>query len=141
MSFKINPEFDMKIKLLLAGFFNEILKEIENLSETDVKKLESGDFTLSLKVVKKNSINNKSAEISEDKVSYVLEELRACNDREKGYELLSSYFKTKKDLENFAKLADVYVMKQDKVERIREKIIEGIVGASLRSTAIQGKEN
>ena len=128
----------MNTKLLLAGFFEEILKEVDVLSEADVKKLESGEFSLSLKVVKKVSTKSKADEISDDDAASILEELRSCNEREKGREILAASLKTRRDLEKFAKLADVHVMKQDKVDRIREKIIEGIIGASLRSTVIQG---
>lgn len=128
----------MKSKHLLASFFDEILKEIDNLSEPDIKKLESGEFSLNLKVIKKSLLKNKPQEVTETDSDFILEELKSCKDRERGHELLASKFKTKKDLEQFAKLADVHVMKQDKVDRIREKIIEGIIGASLRSTVIQG---
>lgn len=48
--------------------------------------------------------------------------------------------KTRKELEMFAKEIGIYIMKTDKVDKIREKIIEGTIGALLRSTAIQKNE-
>lgn len=128
----------MKSKLLLSSFLEEILKEINELSEADIKKLESGEFSLSLKVTKKTATKSNTKEISDKDVDYILDELRVCTEREKGFEILVRKLKTRKDLEKFARIADVHVMKQDKVDRIREKIIEGIIGASLRSTVIQG---
>lgn len=130
----------MNAKILLTHLFKEILNEIESLSSSDQKKLESGDFSISLKVIKKSSLSKRSKELSEEEAQQILEQLKNCKNRELGHEILLSNFKNRKELEHFAKLIDVYVMKQDKIDRIREKIIEGTIGASLRSTVIQGKE-
>lgn len=39
----------------------------------------------------------------------------------------------------FARYAEVAVMKSDKVDKIRDNIIESTIGAKLRSVAIQNK--
>ena len=54
--------------------------------------------------------------------------------------MLSATFRSRKELEQFAKFLEVMVLKQDKVDHIKNKIIEATIGAVLRSNAIQGKE-
>lgn len=129
----------MKNKNVLVRFIDEIAKGLDSLSDSDLEKLDSGSFSLEFKLVKKKEYARDVESISKDDAEVLLEKLKECQDRESGYELLKSSLKTKKDLERFAKMIDIYVMKQDKIEKIRDKIIEGVIGASIRSTVIQGK--
>lgn len=130
----------MKSKILLTNFLSEIIKELESLSDTDVKKLENGDYSLNLKVVKKTSSAKNENDLTEEEANIILNVLKECDDRDCGYDILKSKLKNRKKLEQFAKIVDVHIMKQDKIEKIRDKIIEGIIGASLRSTVIQRQE-
>lgn len=129
----------MKNRNVLVKFIDEIAKGLDSLSDSDLEKLDSGSFSLEFKVTKKKEYARDIDSISKDDAEALLEKLKECPDRESGYELLKSSLKTKKDLEKFAKMIDIYVMKQDKIEKIRDKIIEGVIGASIRSTVIQGK--
>ncbi len=128
----------MNTKNLLLSFLDELIIEVESLSDIDIKKLESGEYKFSLKLVKKQSSNKTDTELTDSIIDDVLLELKKCADRESGYEILNKNFKNKKELEAFAKASDVFILKQDKVDTIKDKIIEGIIGASLRSLAIQG---
>lgn len=58
-----------------------------------------------------------------------------------GAEYLNNKLRTKANFEKFARSIDVAVMKSDKLEKIRENIIESTIGARLRSEAIQNKNN
>lgn len=127
----------MNARELLLNFFDEIIHQIEELKDVDIKKLETGEFSLSLRVVKRKSTQNTPAELSKEYIEDIKQELMEANTRDAGYKIIQNHLKNKKQLESFAKSVDVFVMKQDKVEKIREKIIEGIVGARLRSDAIQ----
>lgn len=129
----------MNTKKIVSSIFLEIQKEIESLSDVDIKKIESGDFTIALKVVKNTTIQNNDKILSEKVANELLNELKGCKNREIGYEILSNKFKTRKELEFFAKKINVYIMKQDKIDKVKEKIIEGVIGASLRSSVIQGE--
>lgn len=129
----------MKNKNVLVRFIDEIAKGLDSLSDSDLEKLDSGAFSLEFKVIKKKEYARDVESISKYDAEALLEKLKECQDRESGYELLKSSLKTKKDLERFAKMIDIYVMKQDKIEKIKDKIIEGVIGASIRSTVIQGK--
>ncbi|MGA9617022.1 MAG: hypothetical protein WBR09_07620, partial [Serratia proteamaculans] len=85
------------------------------------------------------TVQNNDKILSEKVANELLNELKGCKNREIGYEILSNKFKTRKELEFFAKKINVYIMKQDKIDKVKEKIIEGVIGASLRSSVIQGE--
>ncbi len=125
----------------IAKFLNELANELENLSEPDIKKLESGNYSLGLKVLKKAGSKTETYNLSSEVISEVLDQLNICKSRKLGLEVLNKYFKNKKELELFAKQINVYVMKQDKVDKVKDKIIEGTIGAALRSNAIQRNES
>lgn len=128
----------MNTKNLLLSFLNELVIEVKNLSSNDIKKLESGEYNFSIKLVKKQSATPANTGLNDSVFDAILLELKNCTEREVGYEILNNNFKNKKELEAFAKRSDVFILKQDKVDTIKDKIIEGIIGASLRSLAIQG---
>lgn len=140
MSLSKEQEYSMRTKNILSRFFDQIAKEINGLTDSDIRKLESGEFSISLKIVKKNSTTNGSAVLSDQQISNINEKLKHCNDREAGKLILIEHLKNRKELEAFAKNIDVFVMKQDKIDKLREKIIEGTIGAALRSSAIQGSK-
>lgn len=129
----------MNTKKTIIEFLEEILIELKTLSENDISKLESGGYSISLKITKNKGIASKGKTITEELKSEILRELQACKTREEGNIVLSKSLTTKKEIELFAKFLDVSVLKQDKVEQIKEKIIEATVGAIIRSNVIQGK--
>lgn len=128
----------MKSKILITKFMEEILGELNRLSDSDISKLEDGGYSISLKLVKNKAGTKSNIEITDSLKDEILKELQECKTRDEGHEILSKSFKSKKELEVFAKFLDVSVLKQDKVDQIKEKIIEATVGAILRSNAIQG---
>jgi len=58
--------------------------------------------------------------------------------REEGNELLANSINSKKDLEILARFLEISVLKQDKTDQIREKIIEATIGAIIRSKCYTG---
>ncbi|MFW2056497.1 hypothetical protein F4U02_12210 [Acinetobacter haemolyticus] len=127
-------------KKVISKFLHELIRLLETLSEADLKKLETGEYTFDLKILKKDVRHSAKLERKDVNYSEAIEKLSTCDSRELGYEILNAYFSNKKELELFAKYIDIYVMKQDKVDKVKEKIIEGTIGATLRSSAIQ-KDN
>lgn len=124
-------------KKVISKFLHELISLLETLSEADLKKLETGEYTFDLKILKKDVRHSVKLERKDVNYSEAIEKLNTCDSRELGYDILNTYFSNKKELELFAKYIDIYVMKQDKVDKIKEKIIEGTIGATLRSSAIQ----
>ena len=130
----------MKSKSLLTKFMEEILSELNRLSESDVSKLEDGGYSISLKILKKKTQRESKIEIADSQKGEILKELQGCKTRDEGYEILSKSFNSKIEFEAFARFLDISVLKQDKADQIKTKIIESTVGAILRSNAIQGKK-
>ncbi|MFM5459606.1 hypothetical protein ACET75_06375 [Aeromonas veronii] len=129
----------MNLKNTLLHVLDELANELENLSESDINKIVNGEYKISLKITRKNTPIKNNNELSEERINNVLFELKKCKDRMTGHDILNREFKNKKELESFAKAADVFILKQDKVETIKDKVIESIIGATLRSLAIQGE--
>ncbi|HCG7440928.1 TPA: hypothetical protein NJ377_004678 [Vibrio parahaemolyticus] len=133
----------MKHNVILKNYLSSILSSIDELSDTDLEKLESGEFELSIKLVRKSS-NKPEAEnkrpLSGTNFDAVIQELYNAKSREAGIEVIDSHLKLKNDLVLFAKYIDVAFLKSDKVSKIKETIVDATVGAKLRSNAIQGKE-
>ncbi len=129
----------MDNKSILLKFMEEIVIELNLLSEADISKLEKGGYSLSLKVVKDKKQTVNHVEINDEIKNEILSKFKDCKTREEGLQILSNNLKNKKDLTSFAKLLDVSILKQDKVDTIKEKIIEATIGAVLRSNAIQDK--
>lgn len=122
-------------KLILEALTKQALM----LSESDIEKLENGAHEFTVSLVKKKAAQPEGSDISGGQMEELLSRLNSCASREEGRALISEALKNKKELEQFAKHLDVLVLKQDKIDQIKDKIIEATVGAILRSNAIQGK--
>jgi hypothetical protein len=68
----------------------------------------------------------------------LLAELRTSSSRHGALELLRSEKRSKAMLMQLARSLHVHVSKSDNLEAIEEKIVENVIGARLRSEAIQG---
>ncbi|MGO2458412.1 hypothetical protein [Serratia sp. BW106] len=124
----------------LASIFRELQDAVLELSNNDIEKIMSGDYQFTLKLVKKtNFITNKSLPGNYKGFEKLMDLLSKCSSREEGVAVLSHELKNKSEYENFARHVEVAVVKSDKVEKIRDNIIESTVGARLRSDAIQNK--
>ena len=125
---------------IISRFLEEITSQLGKLSPNDIAKLESGVYSVSLRIVANKSNKIHSKPITKLTKTQVMEQLKTLKTRDDGYKILSEHFRNKKELEGFARSLDISVSKQDKSEQIREKIVESTIGAFLRSYAIQGKK-
>lgn len=122
-----------------------LLRELQDavleLNEGELEKIISGEYQFILKVGKKRvGTNTKINPVDDFNYNELLNLLNQCESREQGNDLLSRELKTKSEFEKFARHVEVAVMKSDKLEKIRDNIIESTVGAKLRSDAIQNKK-
>lgn len=139
----------MSNKKIVLDVIRAIKDLVIDMSEDDVNKFLSEEYELSLKFTKTKInksenergliINNEYRIEKEVFFNELLSDLNRVDSREKGFDLLSERVKTKTHLEKFAKFIDVGVQKTDKLDKIKENIIESTVGARLRSEAIQGR--
>lgn len=123
-----------------AILFKELQDALSYLTESEFEKVASGSYQLSIRLQKKKiNILNDKVEKATPNYESILNGLTAITNREDGVEFLNTHFKTKSEMERFARSIDVAVMKTDKLDRIRDNIIESTIGARLRSDAIQNK--
>ena len=133
----------MNNKLIISNIFQAILDNINNLSDDELNKIESGSFQIELKLTKekqKKVEEKNNSSVDQDTYDLVIAKLNEAKSREEGITILETYISLKGQLETFAKQIDVTVMKSDKVDKIKTSIVDATVGARLRSNAIQGKE-
>lgn len=123
---------DMK-RLLQA-----LSKMLDQMTEEEYEQFLSGELKLSF--VHKDKENRQVKEISEEDLKSLSCTINELKDREKAQYFLKNDPRVhlKNNLVRLAKFLQVHVVKSDKREIIEEKIIEFVVGAKLRSEAIQG---
>lgn len=111
-------------------------KELSNLKEDEINLLLKGDAKLEIVIKSKSKRKIIKSDIDFDKLE---SELREFNTRDQGMKLLDESFTSKEELEKFAKILDLPVLKGDKMELIKKKVIEATIGYKLRSDSIQNK--
>ncbi len=113
-----------------------VQKEFNNLNNDEIISLLKGEAKLEIIIKSKSKRKNIKSNIDFDKIET---ELRVLKSREQGIELLNKYFTSKEQLEKFAKILDLPILKGDKIELIKKKIVEATIGYKLRSNSIQNK--
>lgn len=124
------------IKKDILKLLQLVQKELNNLTDYEIDSVLVGDAKLELVVKSKSKRKSIESNIDLNKLE---NELRELNNREDGIQLLQKTFTTKEELEKFAKLLDLPVLKGDKVDLLRKKIVEATIGYKLRSDSIQNK--
>ncbi len=124
------------IKKDILKLLQLIQKELNNLTDDEIDSVLVGDAKLELVVRSKSKRKSIESNIDLNKLE---NELRELNNREDGIQLLQKTITTKEELEKFAKLLDLPVLKGDKVDLLRKKIVEATIGYKLRSDSIQNK--
>jgi hypothetical protein len=117
----------------------KLIKEIENLSEEDFKKIVNDTHEVKIKIEKIKKKEAQKTELTEDIMKTFEKQLSELSVRENGIEFLSSVLKNKLSAERFAKFMCVSFLKQDSKDYIINKIVEATIGAKLRSYAIKGE--
>lgn len=133
----------MSNKKAISNLLLSVNKLVSKLNNEELEMLESGKFELSLNIPKgKSSKSDKAtvAVLDETFLNSINKQLDLAKSREEGIVIIETSLKNKNELEVFAKHIDVAVMKSDRVDKIRNNIVDVTVGARLRSSAIQGKE-
>ncbi|MBU1055243.1 MAG: hypothetical protein KKC46_15680 [Proteobacteria bacterium] len=127
-----------KSKNTISKIFDILAKELEKFSEVELADISSGKATIKVDIIKNKSTSEKSIPSDIDYLK-VKSDLNSFQSREKGLEYLNQHCKTKKELTALSKIVDIHVQKSDKIDQLKEKIIESTIGFKLRSAAIQNK--
>ncbi len=121
---------------LFNKIFSALSRELQKLSEEDYENIASGKARLEINVINKGGRKTYKPKEESD-LNHILQQLNSFKSREEGAQFLDSNCKTKKELTSLAKLIDIPVQKSDKVQLLKEKIIESTIGFRIRSAAIQ----
>jgi hypothetical protein len=124
---------------VLAKIFRRIADAVEKLDEVELKtfliNLERTEFAF-----ERRSTKNRHAKVDLIALEELLVQLSEMSKRTAGSRLLDESNLSRKQLEALARLRNVHVTKDDNVAKIKEKLIEAIIGARLSSRAIRGSQ-
>jgi hypothetical protein len=129
----------MDIILIKERIKEKLIKEIDILSEDELKKIDNNTHEVKIKIEKIRKKDNHNIELTVDMMKVFDKRLSELSSREEGMEYLLSNLKDKLSAEHFAKYMSVSFLKQDNKDYIINKIVEATIGAKLRSLAIKGK--
>lgn len=126
------------IDFTVLTVFRRISEALDSLSAEEIQRLSDPLYTLEIRAVRKRIREESASNMASEDADAVIKALTMLANRQEAQALLDSRFPTKKNLEAIARRLDIPIVRQDKVEELRDKIVEATVGARIRSQAIQG---
>ena len=118
--------------------FRRLSNALDSLSADELKRLSDPQYSVEIRAIRRRSKEETNSISSDANVEDIIKKITALGSRQDAQVLLESQYSTRKSLELIARRLDIPIAKQDKVEVLRDKIIEATVGARIRSQAIQG---
>lgn len=118
--------------------FRRVTEALDLLSEEELKHLSDPQYSVEVKVIRRRTKEDRIALPTDTVVEDAIKEMTALSSRQDAQALLDARYPSKKALEVIARRLDIPIIKKDKVEELRDKIVEATVGARIRSQAIQG---
>ena len=122
---------------LAATALKRVAAALERLSIDEVSRLSDPNCEIEIKVIRRRAKEEPLPEALQN-INELVAKLTAFPSRADASQFMEANFETRKTLDQIARHLDVPVLKQDKLEVLREKVIEATVGARLRSEAIKG---
>jgi hypothetical protein len=114
-----------------------VTQAIERLTAEELAKLVDESYEIEIRLIRKRHKEEVEVPSNAD-LELVLSKLAAFCSRDEALNYLANTFETRKPLEQVARWLDIAVVKQDRIEILREKIVEATTGARIRSQAIKG---
>lgn len=127
----------MSTVVSVVAAFQRVLSSLQKLNEGELEKLLDPTYDVEIKVVRRRS-KEEAGNSSGLNMTAIVKQLTESTSRDMALNYLASTIETKKTLEEIARHLDIPIIKSDKVEVLRDRIIEATVGARLRSEAIKG---
>ncbi|CAD1786173.1 hypothetical protein GGR60_001826 [Xanthomonas arboricola] len=120
--------------------FHKLMAALAAMSEDEFGRLNDPSYNLEIRLVRRKVKDDVFFEISEDEEMLFssVKMLISFSSRKEAQDFLIENFPNKKNLEAIARKIDIPIIKQDKIDDLRDKIVEATVGAKIRSNAIQG---
>ena len=127
----------------IARFLRNLANTIENMSAEELEKLPERLRALRPLpggLQTKHRSSTPQAKLDGTQSQRIIADLRAAPSREDGYDLLDRITPTRSELVSLARVAKVNITKADDVARIKEKLVEFVIGSRLNFLAIRGEE-
>lgn len=127
-------------KETILNLFSRFVEAFNQLSESDFLKLSDKSYSIEIRLIKKK-FKGEVLPVDSNNLKLIVEKITALHSREEADSFLLENYPTRKLIEPIAIYLDIPSSKQDKIEVLRNKIIETTVGARIRSQAIQGNNS
>jgi len=125
-----------EISLLIV--FRRLTEALDALSEDELKKLSDPQYAVEIKATRRRTKDDSSLLPLDTSAEDAIAQITSLPTRQDAQALLDSRFPSKKALEIIARKLDIPIVRQDRIEDLRDKIVEATVGSRIRSQAIQG---
>jgi hypothetical protein len=121
---------------LVANFLRELARVIREMDNDEWSALRRAGFKVQVVVTKRG--RPRHSKPSPIDVKQLAAGLRALDTTAAGMALLERECRTRAQLVELAKHLDLPAEKRDRVERLRERIVDATIGYRLRSMVIHG---
>ncbi len=118
--------------------FRRLTEALDELSEDELKKLSDPQYAVEVRAIRRRIKDDAVILQPDTSAEDAIVRITSLPSRQDAQAFLDSNFSSKKALEVIARKLDIPIIRQDKVEDLRDKIVEATVGARIRSQAIQG---
>ena len=125
-------------KLNFSNSFRRILAAVEQLSEDDISKIGDESYSIEIRLTRKRKKEEPISPVQGADLAKVIKSITAFASWEEAQQFLKTNFINRKSLELIARKLDIPISKQDKVQNLRDKVVETTFGARIRSQVIQG---
>lgn len=125
------PQMDSILLKEVAKFINFL----DKLSEEEKLALKVGELKIKYSTIRDANASEKKVDCLD--IGMIVEKLKSLNTREETNEYLNLLALKRDSLERIIRELDLPYNKKDRIDKMKEKIVEGIVGFRLRSEAIQ----
>ncbi|WP_426801940.1 hypothetical protein [Xanthomonas campestris] len=127
-----------QVEINILFLFRRLTEALHMLSEEELRKLSDPQFAVEIRAVRRRAKDDSSLLLPDKTAEDAIAEITLMSSRQDAQALLDLKFSSKKALELIARKLDIPIVRQDKIEDLRDKIVEATVGARMRSQAIQG---
>jgi hypothetical protein len=131
-------ELMSQLKTNALVVLRRLVEALDSLSEEELKKMSDPQYSIEFKAIRRRSKDESKLHFTDANAEEAITQLSMFSSRQDAQVMLDDKYPSKKVLEVIARKLDIPITRQDKIEDLRDKIVEATVGAKIRSQAIQG---
>ena len=131
-------ELMSQLKTNALVVLRRLVEALDSLSEEELKKMSDPQYSIEFKAIRRRSKDESKLHFTDANAEEAITQLSMFSSRQDAQVMLDDKYPSKKVLEVIARKFDIPITRQDRIEDLRDKIVEATVGAKIRSQAIQG---